>query len=75
MYHVQDDDGREVGKSEKLSIASRYADEAKKRKLNGSANFHVEERIRVYTTTTLEEAIKDTPFDPAYVAPVTHHQV
>lgn len=65
-HHVIDDFGVEVFKSEDAAAAKRAADHGKASKLNGSTNFHVERRERVYTTSTLEEAIKDTPFDPNF---------
>lgn len=71
MYHVLDAFGREVFKSEDQGVAKRAADAAKIMRTGGCDNFHVEKRERVYTTTTLEEAIKGTPFDPGYVAPAS----
>lgn len=71
MYHVLDDRDQTVFSNEFLNSAVRAADHSKKIKLNGSANFHVEKRERIYTTSTLGEAIKGTPYDPAFIAPDT----
>lgn len=67
MYHVLDPFDREVFKNEDPAVAKRAADAAKIMHTNGCDNFHVEKRERVYTTTTLEEAVKGTPFDPKFV--------
>lgn len=68
MYHVLDAFDIEVHKSESLAIATRAAEQAKTIKLNGCTVFNVEKRERVYTTQTLDEAVKGTPADPNYVA-------
>jgi hypothetical protein len=65
-YHVIDDFGCEVFKHPdpaRRQASRRVREESG---LNGSANFVIEKRERVYTTQTLEEAIKGTPFDPAF---------
>lgn len=67
MYHVTDQEGREIFKSEDFAAAKRAADTAPTMncmKAQGSTIFNVEKRERVYTTQTLDEAIKGTPFDP-----------
>lgn len=69
MYHVLDVFGVEVHKSEDRAQAHRAADQARAIKLNGCTVFNVEKREHVYTTQTLDEAVKGTSADPSYTAP------
>lgn len=64
MYHVFDNSGVEVFKAETFARAKGWAEEARNIKLNGHTVFIVEKRERVWTTMTLDEAIRGTSYDP-----------
>jgi hypothetical protein len=57
-YHVVDIHGMQVFAAETFDRAKELALQAKSIKLNGCTVYHIEKRDRVWTTVTLDEALR-----------------